>query len=95
MKVTNLSSKLRRQGTFTRTNCGYEIINDKNKARKSWYPLRTFEIEPKIRYKLFKKGRVYSASKNFTRKINLDVILPVEHKFYRQNKSRSYSAGKT
>ena len=40
-------------------------------------------------------GRVYSAGKNFTGKINSDVILPVELKFYRQNKSRSYSAGKT
>ena len=41
------------------------------------------------------KGRVYSASKNFTGKINPDVILPVELKFYWQNKSRSYSADKT
>ena len=40
-------------------------------------------------------GRVYSAGKNFTGKINPDVILPVKLKFYRQNKSRSYSGGKT
>ena len=39
--------------------------------------------------------RVYSVGKNFTGKINPDVILPVKLKFYRQNKSRSYSAGKT
>ena len=40
-------------------------------------------------------GHVYSAGKNFTSKINPDVILPVKLKFYWQNKSRSYSAGKT
>ena len=40
-------------------------------------------------------GRVYSAGKNFTGRINPALILPVKRKFYRQNKSRSYSAGKT
>ena len=45
--------------------------------------------------KLLIIGRVYSAGKNFIGKINPDVILPVKLKFYRQNKSRSYSAGKT
>ena len=45
--------------------------------------------------KLLIIGRVYSAGKNFIRKINPDVILSVKLKFYRQNKSRSYSAGKT
>ena len=39
--------------------------------------------------------RVYSAGKNFIGKINPDVILPVKLKFYRQDKSHSYSAGKT
>ena len=38
---------------------------------------------------------VYSAGKNFTGKTNPDVILPVKIKLYRQNKSRSYSVGKT
>ena len=47
-------------------------------------------MEPTIYF-----GRVYSAGKNFNGKINPDVILPVKLKFYRQNKSRSYSAGKT
>ena len=40
-------------------------------------------------------GRVYSTSNNFTGKKNPDVILPVKLKLYRQNKSPSYSAGKT
>ena len=40
-------------------------------------------------------GRVYSAGKNFTSRINPTPILPVKLKFYWQNKSRSYSAGKT
>ena len=40
-------------------------------------------------------GRGYSAGKKFTGEINPDVILLVKIKFYRQNKSRSYSAGKT
>ena len=43
----------------------------------------------------FFNGRVSSAGKNFTGKINPDVILPVKLKFYWQNKSRSYSASKT
>ena len=42
-------------------------------------------MEPTIYF-----GRVYS-----TGKINPDVILQVKLKFYRQNKSCSYSAGKT
>ena len=40
-------------------------------------------------------GRVYSAGKNFTGKINPALILPVKLKFYRKNKSRYYSTGKT
>ena len=40
-------------------------------------------------------GRVYSAGKNFTGRINPALILPLKLKFYRQNKSRSYSACKT
>ena len=44
---------------------------------------------------LNKNEHVYSAGKNFTSKINPNVILLVKLKFYQQNKSRSYSAGKT
>ena len=42
-----------------------------------------------------KYGRVYPAGKNFTGRINPALILPLKLNFYRQNKSRSYSAGKT
>ena len=37
----------------------------------------------------FIHGRVYSAGKNFTGKINPALILPVKRKFYRSNKSCS------
>ena len=42
-----------------------------------------------------KKDAFILLVKNFTAKINSALILPVRLKFYRQNNSRSYSAGKT
>ena len=46
-------------------------------------------------WRSFSDRRVYSAGTNYKKKRNPDVILPVKLKLYRQNKSRSYSAGKT
>ena len=62
-------------------------------SKLRWKKILFTSVDSFIR--LFYQGRVYPAGKNFIGKINPDVILPVKLKSYRQNKSCSYSAGKT
>ena len=76
----------------------YTWFKRKNNIRLYIWYLRIYLVyiwtKVKCFFQTFCLGRVYSAGKNFTGKINPDFILPVKLKFYRQNKSSFYSTGK-
>ena len=78
----------------SRTQCPKQSIFGDNNVYSCYFKLILVNpLPPSVGGYFF--GRVYSAGKNFTGKINADAILPVKLRFYRQNKSHSYSTGKT